>query len=62
MNRRAIIISTSVIVVAGIVFVLASASGGPSGAPPRSACNFTYSMPASNITAASPTNISPQIK
>jgi len=61
MNRRAIIIAASIIA-AGIVFMLASASGGRSGAPQRSACNFMFSMPASNIAAASQTNISPQIK
>lgn len=65
MNRRAIIIATCVFVVAGIVFVLASASGGRSGTPPRSSnewATFTFTMPASNITAASQINISPQIK
>ena len=61
MNRRAIIIATSVIVVAGIVAVLAS-YGDRNGTPPASACNFAVSMPVSNLTAASQTNISPQTK
>jgi hypothetical protein len=62
MNRKAMVIAACVIVVAGIVFVLASASGGGSGTTPSSAWTVTFTMPASNTTAVSQTNISHQIK
>jgi len=62
MSRKATVIAACLIVVAGIVFILGSASGGRSSTPPRSAWNFTFTMPTSNITGASQTNIAPQTK
>ena len=62
MNRKAFIIAVCTPVVVAIGLVLASPSKGVNGTPPRSECNFMVTMPLSNITAASQTNISPQIK